>query len=166
METITKKCNKCKKALSVEVFGDNGKGECFKTCDTCRAAGRDSKARVKFEKDKKDEAWIEKTKAKAVKSTGIKFYDEDKWALMTCEALDVLSYEEKKAIPINLTTVVSMLNIEFINEKIIKYCGDDVECKTIMDTGIIRVWLPEREGYFRVRLGDTWAKVRENIHCC
>ena len=53
METITKKCNKCKKALSVEVFGDNGKGECFKTCDNCRAAGRASKARVKIEKDKK-----------------------------------------------------------------------------------------------------------------
>ena len=166
METITKKCNKCKKALSVEVFGDNGKGECFKTCDTCRTAGRDSKARVKIEKDKTDEAWIENTKAKAMKTTGIKSCDEDKWALMTREALDLLSYEEKEAIPINLNTVVSKSNIEFINEKIIKYCGDDVECKTIMDTGIIRVWLPEREGYFRVRLGDTWAKVRENIHCC
>ena len=101
-----------------------------------------------------------------MKSTGIKFYDEDKWALMTCEALDVLSYEEKKAIPINLTTVVSMLNIEFINEKIIKYCGNDQECKTIMDTETIRVWMTERGGDFEVKLGDTWAEVRENIHCC
>jgi NAD-dependent SIR2 family protein deacetylase len=51
METITKKCGKCKKALSVEVFGDNGKNECFKTCDSCRASGRESKARAKFKTD-------------------------------------------------------------------------------------------------------------------
>ena len=82
------------------------------------------------------------------------------------EALDLLSYEEQEDIPVNLYTVVSKLHLAFINEKIIKYCGDDVECKTIMDTGIIRVWLPEREGYFRVHIGDTWAKVRENLHCC
>jgi hypothetical protein len=55
METITKKCNNCKKARPVEVFGDNGKGECFKTCDTCRASGRERKARAKFEKDVEQE---------------------------------------------------------------------------------------------------------------
>ena len=85
---------------------------------------------------------------------------------MTREALDLLSYEEKEAIPIKLNTVVSKSNIEFINEKIIKYCGEDVDCNTIMDTETIRVWLPRREGYVEVILGDTWAKVRENIHCC
>ena len=43
--SITKTCNKCKKALSVEVFGDNGRGECFKNCDACRSRGRDEQAR-------------------------------------------------------------------------------------------------------------------------
>jgi hypothetical protein len=55
METITKKCNNCKKVLSVEVFGDNGKNGCFKTCDSCRASGRERKARAKFGKDVKSE---------------------------------------------------------------------------------------------------------------
>ena len=43
--SITKTCNKCKKALSVDVFGDNGRGECFKNCDACRSRGRDEQAR-------------------------------------------------------------------------------------------------------------------------
>jgi hypothetical protein len=43
MESITKKCNKCKKTLCVEVFGDNGRGECFKTCDACREKNRTQK---------------------------------------------------------------------------------------------------------------------------
>jgi hypothetical protein len=45
-ETITKTCNKCKKALAVDVFGDNGKGACFKNCDACRSRGRAEQART------------------------------------------------------------------------------------------------------------------------
>ena len=69
-------------------------------------------------------------------------------------------------IPINLETVVSKSNLFFISEKINKYCGEDQECKTMMDTEIIRVWMTRREGYFEVKFGDTWAEVRENLHCC
>ena len=43
METLTTPCNKCKQALPVDVFGDSGKGACFKTCDACRARGRANK---------------------------------------------------------------------------------------------------------------------------
>ena len=48
--SITKKCNKCKRALSVEVFGDNGCGECFKTCDACRSRNRVQHARTALKK--------------------------------------------------------------------------------------------------------------------
>jgi hypothetical protein len=44
--SITKTCNKCKKALAVEVFGDNGRGACFKNCDACRSRGRAEQART------------------------------------------------------------------------------------------------------------------------
>ena len=47
MESITKKCSKCKKMLCVEIFGDNGKGECFKTCDACREKDRAQKLKNK-----------------------------------------------------------------------------------------------------------------------
>lgn len=40
MEGITKICNKCKKDLPVEDFGENGKGVWFKRCDECRLRGR------------------------------------------------------------------------------------------------------------------------------
>ena len=123
------------------MFGDNGKGECFKPCDACRVAGRASKARVKLEQD------------------------EDKWALMTRESLDLLSYEEREAIPTNLDTVVSNLNIFFFGVNVDNYC-EGVEYTSIMDTEKIRVWMTRREGYFGVKFGDTWAEVRENIHCC
>ena len=51
MEPITNKCNKCKKVLPVEVFGDDGKGGCFKTCEACRFRGRAEQARAKLRKD-------------------------------------------------------------------------------------------------------------------
>ena len=88
-----------------------------------------------------------------MKSTGIKFYDEDQWALMTSQALFVLSYEDKEAIPINLKTGVSKRNIFSICDELIKYCGEDNECTTMMDTEKIQVWLSRREGYFEVKLG-------------
>ena len=55
-----------------------------------------------------------------MKSTGITFCAADKWAPMTSEALDLLYYEEKEAIPIKLDTVVSKLNIFLMCEKSIK----------------------------------------------
>ena len=47
MESITKKCSKCKKMLCVEMFGDNGRGACFKTCDACREKDRAQKLKNK-----------------------------------------------------------------------------------------------------------------------
>jgi hypothetical protein len=47
MGSMTKKCNICKNALCVQVFGDNGKGECFKTCDACREKDRTQKLKTK-----------------------------------------------------------------------------------------------------------------------
>jgi hypothetical protein len=153
METITKKCGNCKKALSVEVFGDNGKGECFKTCDACRAEGRARKARVKFDKD------------------------VDKRERIAREDFDSLSNEEKDAftiIPCNLNTVVSRHNIFFINEKILDYFGDEIEIGTALDPGLdtetqtqsISVWITVGgvENEFEVNLGATWGEIRENLH--
>jgi hypothetical protein len=164
METITKKCNNCKKALSVEVFGDNGKGECFKTCDSCRDSARERKARDKFRRAVEVEQFFKKD----VKTEVVKLIEThvDEWALMSRESLDLLSYEEREAIPINPWTVVSELNIFFICEKIIKYCGDDAECTTVMDTETIQVFMTDRGGDFVVKHGDTWAEIREGIHCC
>ena len=121
-----------------------------------------------------DEEWIKKTKANAMKKTGIIFYGEvsepieetpeEFWSSQL--KLGRARVMEQQVGDINLETVVYKSNLAFFNERIIKYCGDAGLCKTIMDTDIIRVWLPEREGYVRVQLGDTWAKVRENLHCC
>ena len=50
MERITKKCNKCKKDLPIEGFGDNGKGGCFENCVACRTRGRAENARSRLRK--------------------------------------------------------------------------------------------------------------------
>ena len=43
--------------MSVEVFGDNGKNNCFKTCDACRVKGRAQKLKTKIrQQDDKVEA--------------------------------------------------------------------------------------------------------------
>ena len=49
-EMITQKCNKCKKALSINVFGINWNGVVFKHCDNCRARGRLEQARAALRK--------------------------------------------------------------------------------------------------------------------
>jgi hypothetical protein len=193
METITKKCNTCKKALSVEVFGDNGKGECFKTCDTCRASGRERKAWARFVKDVEKEveqSKIESVVSEPVEETPEEFWfnqlktgrarmkkrdsvkqvvekeDEDGWALMTLETLKLLSYRERAALPFNKDTVMTELNIFFFKLKIERYCGNDEPCTAEINKDIIEVWMPRIGGDFKVRVGDTWAEVRENIHCC
>jgi hypothetical protein len=48
MEVIIKKCNKSKKDFPVEVFGDNGKGGCFKNRIACRTRGRAENARSRL----------------------------------------------------------------------------------------------------------------------
>jgi hypothetical protein len=35
-----------------------------------------------------------------------------------------------------------------------------------MDRETIEVCMSERGGHFTVKLGDTWADVKEGIHCC
>ena len=148
--SITKKCNKCKRALSVEVFGDNGCGECFKTCDACRFRGRAEQSRASLRK-KMDK-------------------DEEKQLRMSRESFDSLSYEDKSnitIIEITLNTIVSRSNIEFMNDKVQAYCENHMECTTALDfeNSTIDVWLQERDDSFKIILGDTWEKIKHNIHC-
>ena len=49
-EMITQKCNKCKKELSIHVFGVNWNGVFFKHCDNCRQRGRLEQARAALRK--------------------------------------------------------------------------------------------------------------------
>ena len=46
--TITKTCNKCKKVLSLDMFRDNERGECFENCDACSSRGRDKHSRARI----------------------------------------------------------------------------------------------------------------------
>jgi hypothetical protein len=98
------------------------------------------------------------------------------WGDMTAELLEPMTYDERCNIHICATTVVSRLNIVYICAKIHKYCGADpslhneetgtTEVGTILSEETIKVYLMERGGDFEVKLGDTWAEIRENIHCC
>jgi hypothetical protein len=103
----------------------------------------------------------------------------DGWADMTAELLEPMTYDERCAIHICARTVVSRLNIEYICEKIHKYCDpcdpdlllpieeiNGAEVGTIMTEETIDVYMKDRGGDFKVKLGDTWAEIRENIHCC
>jgi hypothetical protein len=145
--SITKKCNKCKKALDVDVFGDNGRGECFKTCDVCRYRGRDEHAR-----------FVLKKKMGKEEETRISKYD----VLSNDSDYDLTVMH----ITIHLDTVVSKSNIEFVNEKIHCYCGDYMECATALDfeNDTIQVYIPEQADSFDVKVGDTWSDVCKNIH--
>ena len=133
METITKKCNKCKKALSVEVFGDNGKGECFKTCDTCRSAGRASKEKQR--------------KAKDMKPTGPRYCEE------TIIYINLDAVVSKS----NIEFIIEKTHFHYKDDDDIYGTSLDFEDYTI------NVYMTERGDSFVVKLGDTWGEVMENI---
>jgi hypothetical protein len=40
------------------------------------------------------------------------------------------------------------------------------EVGTVLSEETIDVYMKDRGGDFKVKLGDTWAEIRENIHCC
>jgi hypothetical protein len=90
----------------------------------------------------------------------------DGWADMTEELLKPMTYEQKEQIHICATTRVSELNIFWICEKIIRYCGDDLVVNTALTKDTIEVWVTERGGEFTVEIGDTWFEIREQLHCC
>ena len=95
---------------------------------------------------------------------------------MTAELLATMTYDERCAIHIAMNTVVSKLNILFICENIIRYCGPDpslpieeavtIEVGTFMCPETIEVHFPDRGGHVTVSLRDNWGDIRENIHCC
>ena len=170
MESISEnlpknKCSSCGCLRELAEFGPNGRNGCFKTCQKCRENKKRSR-------DKKANS------IQSQRSNPVLTFDDfvrDGWAGMTAELLEPMTYEERCAIRINLDTVVSRLNIFFICENIIRYCGPDpsvpieetgsVEVGTIMGTETIEVHLPDRGAHFTVNLGDTWGEIRENIHC-
>ena len=51
----TKQCTKCNKVVSIEHYGDNVKGERFKTCDDCRERGKAANANARERNKKKPE---------------------------------------------------------------------------------------------------------------
>ena len=53
--TPSKQYTTCNKSVSIELFGDNGKGEWFITCDTCREKSRASSAREREKKRQPEE---------------------------------------------------------------------------------------------------------------
>ena len=107
----------------------------------------------------------------------VRFGDDGKGGcLKTCDKctdtkkksrdVDMLSYDECCDIPTNPKTVVSEMNMFFVCEKIIKYCGDDAAVDTCVDIDTTEVWLTERGGHVKVKPGRAWAETRENIQCC
>jgi hypothetical protein len=90
----------------------------------------------------------------------------DGWADMTAELLNDMTYEQIVEIHICATTRVSELNIFWICEKILRYCGNDLVVRTCVSSKEIEVWMTERGGGFTVELGDTWFEIREQLHCC
>ena len=167
METISeelpkKKCSSCGCLRELCDFGPNGRNGCFKTCQKCR--GNKKKSRDKKANSKKSEPVLT-----------LDDYVRDEWADMTAELLESLTYEEKCAIRFNKDTVVTKLNILFMCQNIIRYCGPDpsvpieetgsVPVGTIMGPETIEVHLPDRGAHFTVNIGDTWREIRENIHC-
>ena len=170
METISedlpkKKCSSCRCLRETEEFEKCGPGACFKTCQKCRENKKRSRAnKANLIQSQKSEPTLT-----------IDDYVQDGWSRMTAELLEPLTHEERCAIRITRNTVVTKLNIFYICENIIWYCGPDpsvpieetgsVPVGTIMDTETIEVHLPDRGAHFTVHLGDTWGEIRENIHC-
>ena len=156
------KCSSCNVSRDVQWFGDNGKNGCFKTCSMCRASKKRSR-------DKKKEN-------SRGSSTVRDHWLHDGWYDMTAELLEPMTYNERCDIHICARTVVSRLNILYICEKIHSYCGLDpsssneeagtADVGTVMSEETIDVYMKDRGGDFKVKLGDTWAEIRETIHCC
>ena len=173
------KCSSCKVSREFSEFGPNCRGGCFKTCTNCRANKKKSRDKKANSSNKGSSSLSHPDSEPAVSTTsGLTFNDylNDGWAGMTAELLEPMTYEERCAIHIDMNTVMTRLNIFFMCERIIRYCGRDpskpfdetgsVPVGTIMGTHTIEVHLPDRGAHFTARLGDTWGDIRENIHCC
>ena len=169
------KCSSCKVSRESMEFEICGPGACFKTCHNCRK--RKKNARAKKSNSSSSSGFDLVISSSSPASSTIRdHWLLDGWADMTPELLEPMTFDERCAIHICMTTVVSRLNIFFITRQIHKYCGRDpslpfdetgeVPVGTVMDEETIEVVLPDREGHFTVKLGDTWGEVRENLHCC
>jgi hypothetical protein len=77
-----------------------------------------------------------------------------------------MTCDEKEAIHICATTKVIGIHMMYICGKIRKYCGNDLAVETRFYPDNIEVSVTERGGSFTVRIGDVWAHVREQLHCC
>jgi hypothetical protein len=162
VEMSKMKCSSCNVSRDIQWFGDNGRNGCFKTCSKCRASKKKSREKRK-----------ENSRGS---STTRDHWMFDGWKNMTAELLEPMTYAEKCAIHICGSTVVSRLNIEYMCEKIHLYCGPDpsipneetgdTDVGTVLSEESIDVYMKDRGGDFKVKLGDTWAEIRENIHCC
>ena len=85
---------------------------------------------------------------------------------MTREVLDTMSYAERKAVPINLNTVVNEMNIWLCVRNLVTIICGDCGVQTYRGEETVQVYITDREGHFRVTLGGTWREIRDNIHCC
>ena len=160
------KCSSCSVSRDKAEFEKCYPRTYFKTCRKCRETKKRSRA--------KKADLIQNQMMEPILT--IDDYLTDEWANMTAELLETMTFEEKCEIPICMHTKVSRLNILFIGQKIHKYCEGDtrlpfeergeVPVCTVLDTETIEVHLPDRGGHFTVKHGDTWADIRENIHCC
>jgi hypothetical protein len=173
MEFI-KKCSSCKVVRDGVMFKDVKKYGCFKTCELCRNSKK--KWRDKQSQDKKESSIKSKSSSSSGEavasstderpgSTVSEHWLGDGWADMTAEILDDMTYEQILKIHICATTTVSKLNIFWIGEKIMKYCGDDLVVATKVTEDTIEVRVTERGGEFTVEIGDTWFEIREQLHC-
>jgi hypothetical protein len=161
------------------LFKDVSRQQYFKTCELCRTSKKKyrDKKRGAVEEEEKEAS----TKSKSSSSSGeaaSSSTDEkpestvrehwlvDGWADMTAELLNDMTYGQILQIHICATTRVSALNMFWIGEKILRYCGNDLVVKTAVSSDEIEVWITERGGGFTVELGDTWFEIREQLHCC
>ena len=106
MESISEnlpkmKCSSCRVSRELAEFGPNGRNGCFKTCQKCREQKKRSR-------EKKANS-IQSQRSNPVLT--IDDFVRDGWAGMTAELLEPLTYDERCAIHIAMSTVVSRLNI-------------------------------------------------------
>jgi hypothetical protein len=70
--------------------------------------------------------------------------------------------KEERIYVLNFNTVVNEMNISFIGETSIIYCGEDCAVQACMDNDNVQVYITEREGHYTIKHGDTWGRF-ENI---